>query len=251
MMRRTVAVAAAVLLLSTACGDDTDVDGTATTTAPSASTLRGQSTSTLREQATSTQAIGEDNSTPVDPGAVRAGVESLPKGALTEAERAGLIFMREEEKLAYDVYTTLGAKWGLRIFTNIAKAELTHTDSVKVLLDRYSIPDPASGKTAGAFSDPTLQSLYTDLVKRGNTSETEALVVGALIEDLDIVDLQRRASTKPDIALVYGNLERGSRNHLRAFAQQLKARGVNYAPSHLSQAAYDAIVNSPTETGPS
>lgn len=49
--------------------------------------------------------------------------------------------MREEEKLARDVYLTFGEKWGLTLFTNIAKSEQTHTDAVKTLLDRYEIKD--------------------------------------------------------------------------------------------------------------
>jgi hypothetical protein len=44
---------------------------------------------------------------------------------------------------------------------------------------------------------------------------------------------------------VYGNLARGSENHLRAFVTNLARLGdVSYAPQYLSQAAYDAIIGS-------
>lgn len=75
------------------------------------------------------------------------------------------------------------------------------------------------------------------------------MFVGALIEDLDIADLQARASDDPSVALVFSNLEKGSRNHLRAFIGQLDANGETYTPSHISQADFDAIVSSPTERG--
>jgi hypothetical protein len=50
-----------------------------------------------------------------------------------------------------------------------------------------------------------------------------------------------------DIRLVYENLEKGSRNHLRSFVNNLQQRGVTYSPQYLDAAAYTAIVTSPTE----
>ncbi|MDK2464101.1 MAG: DUF2202 domain-containing protein, partial [Candidatus Korarchaeota archaeon] len=62
-------------------------------------------------------------------------VNSIPLGDLAEEEIQGLLYMREEEKLARDVYLTLYEKWGLPIFQNIARSEQTHMDAVKTLLD--------------------------------------------------------------------------------------------------------------------
>ena len=177
---------------------------------------------------------------------------AIPKAAaLTKAESDALVFMREEEKLAYDVYTVLYAKWGLRQFSNISKAEATHTSAVKTLLDRYGIKDPMTTTKVGVFTNPDLQALYNKLIKQGSVSATEALKVGALIEEVDIADLQKRATTTPDIDLVFDNLEKGSRNHLRAFTNGLRSQGVTYVPTVLSKTAYAAIVNSATERGPS
>jgi len=178
-----------------------------------------------------------------------AQLTALPKVDLTESEKAGLIRMREEEKLAGDVYRALYQKWQLQPFRNIAGAEDTHTQAVKALLERYDLADPAAGKAAGVFTSPELQALYTKLVADGDQSATEALKIGALIEELDIKDLQARKSSKPDIDLLYPNLERGSRNHLRAFVSNLKSRGVTHVPVHLSQAEYDRIVSAPVERG--
>lgn len=64
-----------------------------------------------------------------------------------------------------------------------------------------------------------------------------------LQEQLDeVVDNQ-------DIAYVYENLMRESRNHLRSFTRNLATQGVTYTPQYLDQEAYDAIVNSPMERG--
>ena len=126
----------------------------------------------------------------------------------------------------------------------------THTDAVKILLDRYSLTDPATGNAAGVLTNPDLQSLYTTLVDQGSGSQGAALTVGATIEDLDIADLQSLTTTTPDISLVYTNLEKGSRNHLRAFTKQLTNSGATYTPAHLTQAAYDAILAGAVERGP-
>ena len=64
---------------------------------------------------------------------LRAGINSLPAEPLNQAELASLAFMREEEKLARDVYTNLYAKWGVSIFNNISKSEQTHMDAVLLL----------------------------------------------------------------------------------------------------------------------
>lgn len=150
---------------------------------------------------------------------VAAASEPPTPQTLNADEVAGLQWMREEEKLARDVYQTLGARFSLPIFKNIARSEQTHMDAVNVLLDRYGVPDPVGNNGVGVFTDPQLQALYDDLVARGTTSLVSALAVGAEIERLDIGDLETRLAQtdKADIRQMYANLERGSYNHLRAF----------------------------------
>lgn len=198
---------------------------------------------------TSVPGGGSDGVTRIPGGDLKTQLDAIPRADLTAGEEAGLLWMREEEKLAGDVYTVLGEQWGTKAFTNIAAAEQTHTDAVKALLDRYEIADPSADKGAGSFTDPAIQELYTSLVEQGSGSLVDALTVGATIEDLDIADLQARATDTADIALVYANLERGSRNHLRAFTKQLDRNGASYTPSHITQAEYDAIVSSGIERG--
>lgn len=52
-----------------------------------------------------------------------------------------------------------------------------------------------------------------------------------------------------DITRVYQNLERGSRNHMRAFMKSLASGGAGYTPQYISQAEFDAIIASGTERG--
>jgi hypothetical protein len=118
---------------------------------------------------------------------------------LSADEAAGLIFMREEEKLAHDVYVTIYQQYGLSIFNNIARSEAPHMAAIKTLLDRYGIADPAAGKAVGVFADAPLQALYNQLVAQGRQSLSAALKVGGAIEESDILDL-RSASPRPRTA---------------------------------------------------
>lgn len=182
---------------------------------------------------------------------VRPAITSLPEQTISEEERSGLIFMREEEKLARDVYSVLYDKWGMQIFSNIAQSEQTHTEAVRTILIKYNITDPVTDDTVGVFVNSDLQKLYTDLTTQGNQSAENALKVGALIEDLDIADLQKQIAQtdNDDIKLVYENLMRGSRNHLRSFVSQLTARSTTYTPQYISQSEFDTIIASAQETG--
>ena len=159
--------------------------------------------------------------------------------------------MREEEKLARDVYLTLYEKWNLAILNNIASAEQTHMEAVKTLMDRYGLDDPAADQDVGEFTNQDLQTLYDQLVEQGSKSLVDALNVGAAIEEIDILDLQKylAQTDKADIEIVYESLMKGSRNHLRSFVSVLEKNGEIYQPQYLGQDAYDAIVNTPIERG--
>ncbi len=178
-------------------------------------------------------------------------IDSLPDDSISQTESDILIFMREEELLAQDVYTALSALYTKPIFRNITKSEAVHTEAIKALLDKYLIADPAVNHVAGVFVNTDLQNLYTLLVAKGSVSLMEGLIVGATIEDLDIYDLKRLGAEtdNEDILLVFANLERGSRNHLRSFyANIVLYKGV-YVPQYLSQEEFDGIVNTPHEFG--
>jgi len=178
-------------------------------------------------------------------------INALPKEPLNIDELASLKIMREEEYLAFDVYTTLYNKWGVKIFTNISSSEKSHTNAVSALLRKYDLEDPASNHILGVFKDSTLQTLYTQLVSLGNSSELNAFIVGATIEDLDIFDLNtwRTKADNLDIQFVFQNLTKGSRNHMRAFYGKIISSGGSYSAQYISQAELENIIGSPKETG--
>ncbi len=174
-------------------------------------------------------------------------VSTLPVENLSPDEVEGILYMREEEKLARDVYLTLYNATGLRIFENIARSEQRHMDAVLSLIEKYNLTDPAEGKAIGEFTNPELQALYDQLVSRGETSDIEALKVGALIEEVDIKDLEEWLSRTDDedIKLVFESLMAGSKNHLKAFTRVLaNSYGVEYSPQVLSEEEYRSIVGS-------
>lgn len=162
---------------------------------------------------------------------------------LTEAEKEGLIQMREEEKLARDVYLYSFDLYGTQIFSNISNAEQTHMDGILDLLKTYNLTDPASTER-GVFNDPGLQTLYNDLTALSEKSLLDAFLVGATIEDLDIYDLEElmKTTNKSDILLVYDNLNCGSRNHMRAYTSQIVGEGSTYTVQFITAQRYQEIL---------
>jgi hypothetical protein len=141
---------------------------------------------------------------------------------LTDAEINSLTYIREEEKLARDVYLFLGEMWGSRIFTNIAASEQTHMDAIQKLLVKYGIDDPALGQ--GEFANVELQKMYDSLIEQGSVSLSAAFEVGVVIEETDIADLNEAivvSEAHKDIVKVYNNLLEGSLRHLDAFNSNL------------------------------
>lgn len=155
--------------------------------------------------------------------AIMLGGLTSTASALTAPEANAILFMKQEEKLARDVYKALHAQWGAVIFANIAASEQNHMNAIDGLISRYRLKDTTPAEQ-GKFSDPELQKLYDDLVAAGGVSLTEALKVGVLIEELDIKDLRAALLTARDrpIKNVFGNLLNGSLNHLAAFRSWLK-----------------------------
>lgn len=161
-------------------------------------------------------------------------------------EETSLLRMREEEKLARDVYLTLYAKWQLLIFDNIATSEQRHFEAIGTLLERYGLPDPAL-EAVGAFSNSEFAAFFDSLINLGAASVTEALKVGAAIEEMDIADLNAAlaAADNSDVVRVYTNLLKGSENHLRAFVSHLEVMGESYVPKYLDAAAAADILTRP------
>lgn len=192
--------------------------------------------------------VAGDGTTSINEANLKSALLEVP--SISDEELTILIHMKEEEKLAHDVYTALYQKWGSRIFLNISAAENNHMNAVILLLETYSFDNAAIGE-AGRFDLEEIQTLYNDLVAKGSVSVEEAYKVGALIEEMDIADLEEAiaAVSNENIILVFENLLKGSRNHLRAFDRQLTRLNIEYTPVYIGQEVYDQIVSTPFETG--
>lgn len=142
---------------------------------------------------------------------------------LSDTEAADILFMREEEQLAYDAYTRWAGKYPVPVFSTIAGSERTHYSEVQLLIDRYDLLSYRIGNASSGYTSPVIQSLYNTLSLQGDTSQTAAFGAGLAIEVQDIADLDRVAAntTRADIRSVYANLQQGSENHKSAFLRQL------------------------------
>lgn len=153
-----------------------------------------------------------------------AALAALPRGAALQArEIAELISLYEEEKLARDVYATLGERFGLPVFNNLALSEHSHMDLVAALLGRYAVSVPAD-RGPGAFQDAEKAAAYSRLVVEGLSGEAEAATVGARIERDDIQILRElvQSTANEDVRYVLDRLLAGSENHLAAFERRLR-----------------------------
>ncbi len=233
-------------------GGQTGIDGANQVNQGQGYGRNGQAGSYKANPAGRGQAGAAGHGADMDTATLNDALGPLTADTLSEAETEGILYMREEEKLAHDVYLALYDKWGLSIFQNIANSEQTHTEAVKVLIDRYGLQDPAADQAVGAFTNVKLQELYNQLTAEGGRSLADALRVGAAIEEIDILDLEERLAQTDlaDIQMVYQNLLKGSGNHLQAFTSNLtRQTGEMYQPHYLSQAAYQAIVGGAIERG--
>jgi hypothetical protein len=170
---------------------------------------------------------------------------------LDDTEIHHLLFIREEEKMARDVYRVLYEKWGNPIFANIIESEQAHMDAMANLLSFYGLDDPVTSDETGEFNNDDIAGLYSDLVYRGLQSEIDALLVGAYIEEYEIIDiwLAYDETDEERIKKVYQNLYEGSYNHLDAFVYVYElVAGESYESKLLSADEYEDVLNFETQS---
>lgn len=184
-------------------------------------------------------------------------------------EATHLAFMREEEKLARDVYTKLGMLYPDSIvFGNIDDSEQRHTDAVKGAMEQHGLEDPNTNDNLGVYTGEAYGEYFTEkynyLIDKAANSELDALYVGAFIEELDMMDISRCPqeivqqnngvdsdsecglvyTDEPDITNLYESLINGSESHLRGYVRAIEAmlgKGT-YTAQVLSQEEVDAIL---------
>ena len=165
---------------------------------------------------------------------------------INNIEKEGILYMREEEKMARDIYETMFEKYNTNPFGNIRFSEQRHMDRMEMLINAYKLYDPikTTKDVRGKFVNAGLQKLYNSLLEKGKISFTEALKAGAAIEEIDIADLNKEfaKTNKEDIRSAYTALKQASEHHLNAFVGKLKMQGVDYKPATLNQKEFDDII---------
>ncbi len=194
--------------------------------------------------------VEEDGTTTIDAEALKINYFDQSPTELTDPLADWLKFMIEEEKLARDLYLAFYESFKIPVFKNIPRAEANHMNAVLTLMNEYGVDDPSSSDN-GVFTNAGLQQLYDDLLATGKVSLNEALKVGALVEETDIIDLAGVYELDPgeDFKALAEALMLGSRNHLRAFNRILELRGVDYVPVELDQEEFDQIISTGWERG--
>ncbi len=132
-----------------------------------------------------------------------------------------LRYIREEVKLARDVYSALSDIWGLEVFENTAKSKQSLMNAVSYLLTPYGFDGPTGD--AGKFVDSDLQELYSYLIDRGKVSRSNAIDATILIEQTVIADLKDvfLQTNATDVYKVLTLLMEGSENHLHELRRYL------------------------------
>lgn len=142
---------------------------------------------------------------------------------LSPTEIQDILFMREEEQLAHDLYTKWAGLYPFPIFGNIASSETTHIQAVQLLMNRYGLSESLVGNASVGFRNSTIQSLYDRYDLLGNSSVEGAHSSGLGIEIRDITDLDAalQHTSRSDIQQVWTSLRQGSYNHKAAFEMML------------------------------
>jgi hypothetical protein len=166
---------------------------------------------------------------------------------ITDKEKASVLRMREEEKMARDVYMIMNDKWDHQVFSHISESEIYHMSQMKLWVDKFSLDDPVTRNNdkRGVFTDQSLQKLYDELTASGLQSKEAAFRAGAKVEEVDILDLKAALAetSNTDLQSTYKYLIHASENHLRAFVRNLEALGINYTPVVMTQTVFEEIMN--------
>ncbi|HET9432838.1 MAG TPA: DUF2202 domain-containing protein [Chitinophagaceae bacterium] len=164
-----------------------------------------------------------------------------------EKEKAMVLRMREEEKMARDVYLAMNDKWDHQVFSHISESEIYHMSLMKIWVDKFNLDDPVTRNNdkRGVFTDQSLRNLYNELTASGLQTREAAFRAGAKLEEVDILDLKTALAEtgNADLQSTYRYLIHASENHLRAFVRNLGALGKDYKPVVMSQKEFDEIIN--------
>ena len=153
------------------------------------------------------------------------GTDGTTTATLSDTELADLVLLVKIEKLAYDVYSTLGQTYTTPpILGNITEAENRHWKVLQNLFVKYGETDPTLDEygvdlTTGLYNDADMEVAYQEYIDYGVVSLLQAMETGALIEQLELDKLNSALgnTTLPDLTTIYNNFLSADGTHLTAF----------------------------------
>lgn len=168
-----------------------------------------------------------------------------PSATPSPDEQETLRFLLEQRRLVRDIYRHLHGAWEIPAFADLAGAEQRGIGELQRLHRQLRLRHlPADGEP-GIFADPALGQLYRRLLTQGLFDIREALELGALIEEMSIIDLRDAIDESRSHRLdqIYIALLGNAYAHLRAIHRQLARSGVDYQPRLLPREGLEAILN--------
>ena len=160
---------------------------------------------------------------------------------LVQEMKDSLTYMKDEERLASDLYLNLYNYYKnysdleIKQLNNIAtNTENDQISIIKSLVKRYDLnsSEPQDVNISrGVYENQVIQDLYDKFYAIGQNSQEEALKVGCMVEVTDINDLDKyislaKESNATDIETAFKALRDGSYHNYWTFDQTLKNLGV-------------------------
>jgi hypothetical protein len=175
--------------------------------------------------------------------------DGFPLEDISAVDETALLKIWQDQKLSRDLYQSFYTAYSLPIYANMLSDAQHHMDFMHILLGKFGVSVPQD--VAGLFADQEAQNLFDLMLNAGNGSAVEALRQGAAAEDMTIADLQilLPQTDNLEIQIIYQNLLKSARNHLRLIIKELSQAGIDYDPQYISDDDFAAIIVSPVETG--
>lgn len=158
-------------------------------------------------------------------------------------DKALLLKLYSEEKMAYDLYGEFYERWQLNVFSDVQQREARHVWCVEVIMNKYSAAVSA-GKKKILYHDKETEDLYNELSVKGCISDLSALEAAAYLKEKFISDLRTRALNINDgyLLKVIFLLEKAAKSHFQAFVKSIRLSGSDYTPAFLTDGEYSNIM---------
>jgi len=180
---------------------------------------------------------------------VRA-VRDSPRGQLSAEDQASIIYIREGAQLSRDINLLFEAAWQAQVFRDAAERQKQALRATDLLIDRHGLP--AASAEPGIYQDEQFSRLYGQFAEEGSASLPAALAAAAVLEELNILDLQTRMAQteKADIRLVYQHLLKIASANLWSFSRAIERfGGAAYEPRYLTPLAFSELMASAGQPG--